>query len=579
MILSDTRKVQAVLTASKTTNDMSIVVDYIDGKGDSKSSGMQVLSTNGTTAVDIAFSPDSQTSREITGIVVYNKDTAEKILQISVAEGVNTFPLVKTTLQVGDSIGYTAATGWYVMDSGGNRKNSATSVTNLTIVEAVEVDAGESGVAGTVDIFPPTAAKGKATISKADNTNDDVTTLRFDEHAQATTIHLGDLGAAADYVVRSTAQITLAEADRLDGAGTTVVASKAVIADADKDIVGVRKIWLGTNGVGGFAGELDIQDGANPGASAALTYADLVKIDAVTNGTVAADKAVVVDSNKDIGDFRNLDAVNLDAGASGTAGTVDVFPTTALKGKLAITKADNTNDDTTTLAVDLHGQATTVHIPDSGAAASYVVQSTAALTLAEADRLDGAVEANSVALKVALLDTNKRIQTNSNNGTPEAGVTAVHYGDGVNVTAVLTLTDVAITVGNSASLGVGALLYTLPTGAAMIRDAYMSVGISGVTTTTDTPDVGLGTVIASGVITTLDGTATFENIITGQTATDTNGTATVKSAGPTAGNPLEITTGGAHTVYFNAADGWGANADASGLLNGTVVVSYVRQAA
>ena len=106
----------------------------------------------------------------------------------------------------------------------------------------------------------------------------------------------------------------------------------------------------------------------------------------------------------------------------------------------------------------------------------------------------------------------------------------------------------------------------------------MSVGISGVSTTTDTPDVGLGTVIASGAVTVLSGTATFENIITGQTAADTNATATVKAAGPTAGTPLEITTGGAHTIYFNAADGWGANADASGVLNGTVVINYIRMA-
>jgi len=186
---------------------------------------------------------------------------------------------------------------------------------------------------------------------------------------------------------------------------------------------------------------------------------------------------------------------------------------------------------------------------------------------------------NSVASKAALVDASKQLQTNANNGTPETGVTAVHYDDGVNVTAVLTLTDVALTVGNSANLGVGALVYTLPAGACLIRDAFMSVAIAGVSTTTDTPDVGIGTVIASGVVITLDGTATFENIITGQAAADTNGTATVKSAGPTAGNPLEITTGGAHTVYCNAADGWGANADAVGTLNGTVVISYIRQAA
>lgn len=98
-------------------------------------------------------------------------------------------------------------------------------------------------------------------------------------------------------IVSSSQTISPTELGYLDGAGLTVVASKAVIADADKDIVGVRKIWLGTNGAAGFAGELDIQDGANPGASAALSYADLLKIDAITDGVGAAGKAVVLDSN------------------------------------------------------------------------------------------------------------------------------------------------------------------------------------------------------------------------------------------------------------------------------------------
>ena len=178
-----------------------------------------------------------------------------------------------------------------------------------------------------------------------------------------------------------------------------------------------------------------------------------------------------------------------------------------------------------------------------------------------------------------MVDSNKRLQTNAANGTVEATVTAVHYGDGVNVTAVLTLTNTVLAVGTSEDLGVGVLIYSLPAGACLIRDAYMSLGFSGVSTTNDTPEIGLGTVIASGAVSVLSGTATFENIITGQVAADTNGTATVKGVAPTANVPLEIPTAAAPTIHVNMADGWGANADQSGLLNGTVVISYIRQAA
>jgi hypothetical protein len=321
-------------------------------------------------------------------------------------------------------------------------------------------------------------------------------------------------------------------------------------------------------------------------ATAGLSAAETAVLDGVVAGTVAASKAAVVDANKDIGDFRNLDCTNLDAGASGVAGTVEVFPTTTAKGKFKLACADQDADTLVTLQPSAMAQASVISIPDPGAATANVLLTDQAndgavvtATSAELNLVDGSVVANSAASKAALLDASKLLQTNANNGTPETGVTAVHYGDGVNVTAVLTLTNVPLTVGSSENLGVGALIYTLPAGACLIRDAYMSVGLSGVSATTDTPEVGLGTVIASGVVTALNGTATFEDIITGQVAADTNGTATVKGAGPTAAAPLEITTAGAHTVHVNAADGWGANADADGLLNGTVVISYIRQAA
>lgn len=193
-------------------------------------------------------------------------------------------------------------------------------------------------------------------------------------------------------------------------------------------------------------------------------------------------------------------------------------------------------------------------------------------TIAENTAAAG-VTADGVLLKDGAVQGTEKV------GTAGTSCTVTHYGDGRNMRAVVTITNAAITVGVSANLGVGKLVYTLPAGAILIHGAYMSVGLSGVTVTNDTPDLGLGTVIASGAVATLDGTGTFEDIITGQTMTNTNGTATVKGAGPTAGAPLEIATAAAHTVHVNLADGWGNNTDASGLLNGTVVIDYTWMAA
>src|SRR3990167_6445149 len=73
-----------------------------------------------------------------------------------------------------------------------------------------------------------------------------------------------------------------------------------------------------------------------------LGASDLSKIDGITNGTAAANKALVLGASKEIatitsatittltGTTANL--TNVYAGASGTAGSVDVFPATAAKG-------------------------------------------------------------------------------------------------------------------------------------------------------------------------------------------------------------------------------------------------------
>lgn len=113
--------------------------------------------------------------------------------------------------------------------------------------------------------------------------------------------------------------------------------------------------------------------GIRTSASNVISGSELEVLDGVSAGTVTASKALVVDSNKDLGDLRNLDAVNVDAGASGTAGSVDVFPATASKGKLAITAADSTGNTTTTIVNAEQAGARTYTIPDAGASASFLM--------------------------------------------------------------------------------------------------------------------------------------------------------------------------------------------------------------
>ncbi len=158
-------------------------------------------------------------------------------------------------------------------------------------------------------------------------------------------------------------------------------------------------------------------------------------------------------------------------------------------------------------------------------------------------------------------------------GTPATGVSAVESGIGKNHVTTLTFTDLAlISPVGAANLAGGGLLYTLPTGPVIVKSAYMSVALtgSGANCDADTPDTGVGTVIGSGANALLSADATFENILTGQTSNDVNGTAEVAMV---SNQILNIAAADAHTVHLNTADGWAGACNVTG--TGTVVIEWV----
>ena len=161
---------------------------------------------------------------------------------------------------------------------------SAASVTQPASESFTNIDAGASGTAGTVDIFPTTAAKGKIQIAAADSAGDTTTTITNASQAGAATYTIPDAGGSASFVMTEGSQ--------------TVNGTKTIAA---------------------------------------------------------------------------LVTTNLDAGASGTAGTVDVFPTTASKGKIAISAADSAGNTTTTITNASQAGARTYTIPDAGASASFLM--------------------------------------------------------------------------------------------------------------------------------------------------------------------------------------------------------------
>ncbi len=160
-------------------------------------------------------------------------------------------------------------------------------------------------------------------------------------------------------------------------------------------------------------------------------------------------------------------------------------------------------------------------------------------------------------------------------GVAATGVTAVESGSGHYHTTVLTVNTVLPDIAGGAALSVGKLLYTLPAGALVVNCSNMNLSITQTdgNITADTPDGGLGTTIAAGANATLNLTSGAENILTGQTFNDCDGTAEVKTV---ADQVLVIESAGNHTVYFNVADTWAASGDDAAALAGTVTLNWVK---
>lgn len=147
--------------------------------------------------------------------------------------------------------------------------------------------------------------------------------------------------------------------------------------------------------------------------------------------------------------------------------------------------------------------------------------------------------------------------------------------DGFNHRTKIKLSSVVLdAIAGGAALALGEPMFVIPAGEAIIHNSHINVAIQQTegNITADTPDVGLGTTLASGAVALLSTTPAFENVHTGQTATDCDGTATKN----TLGTQLVIATADSHTIYLNVADTWAASGDAAATVSGEIVINWTK---
>lgn len=166
--------------------------------------------------------------------------------------------------------------------------------------------------------------------------------------------------------------------------------------------------------------------------------------------------------------------------------------------------------------------------------------------------------------------------------TTAATTTALNQRDASGKrSTILTLTAFTIdTGGDNAALGIGAKFWTFPAGDIYFYNAEMFGTFLDSTSAgyTNVLDAGIGSVIASGAVSVLGGTATFEDTIGGTTtavlpaATVAAGTGLAAAAGI---SNRVIASSAVHDLFLNVAGTW-TNVTTAGAIKftGTIIVNW-----
>jgi hypothetical protein len=256
-----------------------------------------------------------------------------------------------------------------------------------------------------------------------------------------------------------------------------------------------------------------------------LASSELTVLDGVTLGTVSANKAVIVDANKDITGFRNVNAASYSIG--GTAITSTSAELNLLNGVSGLVQADFTKlAAVTSSAVELN-----------------LLDGVSGLVQSDLTKL---AAINATAAEINLID-----------GGTSRGTTAVVSGDGILIndegTMRMTNVDTISTYFASHSVGGGNMVTTgaLDSGSITSGFGTIDTGSSNITTT---GTVSAGNLTVSGTTTTVNSTVmtVVDPIIHLQTAS--GGGALGTDTNKDVGLALQYHTGSAAKTAFLGFD-------------------------
>jgi hypothetical protein len=133
-----TDKIQVTLSNVVTTNQLDCIATYKDITTSAYSGSAPILvTTNNTTSVDLVPAPASNTQRIVDFISIYNNDTANATVTVTINRNDSIGVLFKCTLKTSESLVYSEGAGWNIHSNDGSPKQSLTYDTNAIADDAV----------------------------------------------------------------------------------------------------------------------------------------------------------------------------------------------------------------------------------------------------------------------------------------------------------------------------------------------------------------------------------------------------------------------------------------------------------
>jgi hypothetical protein len=265
------------------------------------------------------------------------------------------------------------------------------------VIQPGNISAGLSGTAGTVASFPATASKGSLILAGVANTGNTNTTISNVAMGQASVVSIPDPAAAtANFAV---APAALVNNNLIKASGTAGLIADSGIAAAS------------------------VPTFTSP------TIANHLAVFTNTTGNLGEDAATAINGG------------NIQAGLSGTAGTVASFPSTAARGSLVLAGVANTGNTNTTISNAAMGQASVVSIPDPGASTASFVLNTGTTAMAAGSQLNLAKVNGTEAANAVTASGNAGVITTSSLTTAGGASYAITWTNThITATSVIALT-------------------------------------------------------------------------------------------------------------------------------------------